>query len=110
MDEFDRAQIRAAKRQAHMIKHQSLAADNPLFHKDHADGFPTLHLPKIRPPKTPMKRTNEIEITVYVDGEVINMTAFTNLNDIIASQRTREGLLSLMRETLSAKFGKVRIE
>ena len=69
----------------------------------------TLHLPKVKLPKTPVKRTNEIAITVYVDGDVISFTAHCNLNDLIASQRNRSGFTALFRTILSSKFGRVEI-
>ena len=114
MDQFDAARLRSAKMEVKRERYQPLTAETaalreiPQF-KDVQSIKGTLHLPKIKPPKAPMKRTNEIGVTIYLDGEIIQMTVRVNLNDIIASQRTRHGLAVLLKEALAVKFGKVDI-
>ena len=113
MDQFDKAEIRAEKERAHRIKHQPLSLDPFGFNKkEQQERSTTLHLPQAiqKPSKTPSKRTNEIGITVYVDGEAIEFTARVNLNDLMSAQRTRAAIIMLFRDMLASKFGRINIE
>jgi hypothetical protein len=123
MDEFDRAQIRSMKRRGWRLKHQPLVEKPYGFSRDDEPQYsetgypePTRPVPPLSkvttqhaPIKTPMKRTNEIGITIYIDGQVIELTARVNLGDIIGSQRNRQGLTVLLKEALSSRFGKVEV-
>ncbi len=110
MDEFDRAELRAEKRREKQQRYRPLV-ENPYGGDPIWQGEPvcpavthTLHLPK-----APAKRTNEIGIPVYVDGQVIELTVKANLNDINAGQRTRRGFIDLFKAALVTKFGRVEI-
>lgn len=94
MDQFDKARLRYERKTGLVDQVMGMGRRE------------TLHLPK---PKTPTKRTNEIEMIIYVDGEVIHLTARLRLHDVLSSQRTRQGLASMLREALASKFGKVDI-
>lgn len=120
MDQYDLAKQRAAKFQERRERQGTLPDSVSRIRLDDSPieqvmtmgqkiSENTLHLPKVKPPKSPPKRTNEIALTVYVDGQELHMTAFLALGDIIGSQRTRQGLSILIRDALATKFGRVNI-
>lgn len=107
MDEFDKAVIRAEKRQQKAIRYQ------PVEHPMNAEAILDAAYvePVKEPPKVKVKQeklqTNEIWMVLFVDGEQYDMTLRVNFNDIIGSQRNKAGLTRMIKEALIAKFGKV---
>ncbi len=94
MDQFDKAKERYERK----------AGIEQVMHL--GQKIETLHLPKIKPPKAPAKRTNEIGMTIYLDGQEISLTV---AGDIVGSQRNRDGITILLRQALEAKFGRVNM-
>ena len=55
-------------------------------------------------------KKNVIDIRVHVDGEVHEISFSVPLSSaLMNSQKTRNGLIALLKETLKLKFGKAEV-
>lgn len=75
---------------------------------------PVAHVepPRLTQVKTPVKkgRTNEVLITVYLDGNVYDFFIKASLSgNLLGSQRNRAGLLTILQDALTPKFGRMEI-
>lgn len=60
-------------------------------------------------PKTPKKRSNEINVSVWIDGAELKYTFTTNITGtILGSQQNEDGIKRLILESLQTRFGNVR--
>lgn len=104
MDQFQDAVIRAEKLRAKNLKYRPMA-EVPFVPTALGEEFNPV-VPKLKV-KTPVKRTNEIHITVFIDDDIIEFQAKTNITDLISSQRTPAALKERLKEMIRSVFGKV---
>lgn len=110
MDQFERARIQAEKMEIKRNRYRTLSDESRAMRSGISEAMSAMtEMVKVKPPKTPVKRTNEIGITIYLNGEEIHMTARVNLNDVIASQRNRPAMVALFKEMLQSKFGRAEV-
>lgn len=96
MDEFARARERAEKR---------LARKN--------DGALEVHEPEMQAPpvpKAPKKRSNEITISVWIDGNEYVFSVRANITGtILAGQQNQRSMQALFLDALRSKFGSAEL-
>jgi hypothetical protein len=107
MSEFERARERAERKAAKrgaVIDSDTPESLDEAFEKlqQIANDEPA------KEPKAPKKRSNEIAVQVWIDGNEYCFTFKTNITgSFLGTQQSRQGMQQVILEALRAKFGAV---
>jgi len=96
MSEFDKARLRYEAKASRKTDIQEAVA--------------TTEIKLPQQPKAPRKRSNEISVSVWIDGNVYSFTFKTNITGtMLGSQQNRQGMQHLLLDALRSKFGAVEL-
>jgi len=100
MSEFERARERAERRAAR----KGISIDTPESIEE------AIAVIEQQEPKAPKKRSNEIAVSVWIDGNEYSFTFKTNITGtMLGSQQNKQGMQHLLLDALRAKFGTVEM-
>jgi hypothetical protein len=106
MSEFERARERAERRAARKGIQSIADEGDPV----EIGADPEISIDRLiaEIPKAPKKRSNEIAVQVWIDGNEYDFTFKTNITgSFLGTQQSRQGMQQVILEALRAKFGAV---
>jgi hypothetical protein len=102
MSEFDRARERAERKAAK--RGVVIDSDTP---ESLEEAIAVIEQQEAKP-KAPKKRSNEIAVQVWIDGNEYGFTFKTNITgSFLGTQHSKQGMQHVILEALRTKFGAV---